>query len=102
MQILDSIRIGGVDYSLNRHPVLNNGEVMLYGQVDYLQCRIDINTGYNRQLQYITLLHEILHVLLHNADINLGEEEEEIIDTCARGMYQVLVDNQTLICAKEG
>jgi hypothetical protein len=41
----------------------------------------------------VTLWHEILHVICSQADINLGEEEEQVVDKIAYGIYQVLQDN---------
>ena len=41
----------------------------------------------------MTLWHEIMHGIEDQAQLELGEERERIIEAFARGVYQVLQDN---------
>lgn len=95
MKIPDTVRIAGVNYPVDFVPSLNDGEKMLYGQVDLEQTCIRLNpdvAGY--QHQCITLWHEILHALINNAHIRMErDKEEEIVEALSRGVYMVLQDN---------
>ena len=95
MKIPDTVRIAGVDYSVDFVPTLNDGVKLLYGQVDFEQTCIHLNpdaAGY--QHQCITLWHEILHALIGNSRIKMdADKEEELVESLSRGIYMVLQDN---------
>lgn len=95
MKIPDSVRINGVEFPVEYIAHLNDGEHKLHGIVNYCNCTISIDPdSQDHQKKCITLWHEILHVLLHNAQIDLPEDEEErIIIALSNGVYQVLQDN---------
>lgn len=104
MKIPNSIRIGGVEYEVKDNiPSLNDGQCLLYGQIDYHDNTIklsDIAQGH--QMKCITLWHEILHGIRNHAGISV-ENEETVVDMFARGIYQVLQDNGgRLFDLKEG
>lgn len=94
MKIPKSIRIAGVEYEVQDNcPSLNDGQQMLYGQIDYHDNVIrisDLTTGH--QMKCLTLWHEILHGI-HNANGLEIENEEAVVEMFARGIYQVLQDN---------
>ena len=94
MKIPKTVRISGIDYQIELLQHLNDGEKVLYGRAEYDQSSIKLNTS-NQEHQFmcVTLWHEILHVICSQADINLGEEEEQVVDKIAYGIYQVLQDN---------
>lgn len=94
MKIPESVRIGGVEYQILDDQVsLNDGQNLLYGQINYHDSTIklsDIAQGH--QMKCITLWHEILHGIRNHAGIEI-EDEENVVDMFARGIYQVLQDN---------
>lgn len=95
MKIPNVIRIGGVDYEIEEHEHLNNGVNVLCGSIDYTSSTIKLNYS-NQKHQYkcISLLHEIIHGIIHHANLEIDESsEEKIVDTVAKGIYQVLQDN---------
>ena len=94
MKIPESVRIGGVEYEVIAGvPSLNDGQNMLYGQIDYHNSTIKLSdVAQGHQMNCITLWHEILHGIRNHAGLEI-ENEEEIIDMFARGIYQVLQDN---------
>lgn len=59
MKIPESIRIGGVEYPVTYKADLNDGTNMLYGQIDYDNCKIELSdtiaTAHERRC--ITLWH---------------------------------------------
>ena len=94
MKIPESIRIGGVEYSVSDVPNLNDGGKVLYGEILFGKAEIHLNSAnQNHEIKCVTLLHEIIHGIADQASLELGNNEERIIDTFAFGIYQVLQDN---------
>ena len=101
MKIPKTVRMNGVDYTVQFVDGLDSGGLVLDGVVDYNQTLISLNTstqGY--QGQCLTFLHEICHVILNNYDCaRLGEtkripkDEETLVEIFSRGFYQFLQDN---------
>lgn len=96
MKIPNSVRIGGVEYEVRYEPNLRLNNNICYGVIDYDNCVITLSEtdGTGHQRRCITLLHEILHGIRNHAGLEI-EKEEEIVDMFARGIYQVLQDNES-------
>lgn len=94
MKIPKSIRIGGVEYEIEFVENLNDGVNMAYGFIDYDESKIQLSStvGTGHQKRCLTLWHEILHGIRKHAGLTI-ENEEEVVDTLARGIYQVIQDN---------
>lgn len=94
MKIPNSVRIGGIEYPIEYTPHLNNSVNLAYGFIDYDNCKIELSStiGTGHEKQCCTLWHEILHGIRHHAGMEI-ENEEEIVDMFAKGIYQVLQDN---------
>ena len=93
MKIPESVRINGVEFAVVKEHRLNDGERMLAGQIRYAQCQIAIMEEASYEYQCLSLWHEIFHGIEEQAQLNLGEDRERIIESFARGVYQVLQDN---------
>jgi hypothetical protein len=95
LKIPEHIRIGGVEYIVVETKGLNNGTQVCYGHIDYEKSIIEFNPerGTGHQFKCQTLWHEILHGIAEHANLEIKEDEEHIIDTLAKGIYQVLQDN---------
>ena len=94
MKIPQSVRIGGVEYPVVYVDNLNNGTNLAYGHIDYDNCRIELSNthGTAHEKRCITLWHEILHGIRNHAGLEI-ENEEDVVDMYAKGIYQVLQDN---------
>lgn len=94
MKIPKSVRIGGVEYSVVYEPQLNDGANMAYGYISYDDCVIKLSDTYGtaHEKRCRTLWHEILHGIRYNAGLEI-ENEEEVVEMFAKGIYQVLQDN---------
>lgn len=86
-----------MDYQILASPQGLAAEEFVFGLVEFEKARIRITTeGVDEQIQKITLLHEVFHIILDNFGIDTGESEEFVVDSLARGMYQILEDNPEL------
>lgn len=94
MKIPDSIRIGGAEYPISYVDNLRHGSVLAYGHIDYENCKIELSgtDGTAHEKRCMTLWHEILHGIGEHAKLEI-ENEEVVVDTLAKGIYQVLQDN---------
>lgn len=94
MKIPESIRIAGVEYKVELVPHLNNGTNLAYGHIDFETSVIELSdtVGTEHQKRCKVLWHEILHGIRENNGMEI-ENEEEIVDMFAKGIYQVLQDN---------
>lgn len=94
MKIPESIRIGGVEYAVIREPFLSLDGRELYGMIDYHQNVIALseNVGMSHEKECLTLWHEIFHGIVNHFGLAL-EDEEQVVEMFARGVYQVLQDN---------
>ena len=95
MKMPDKVRIGGVEYCVVEEDRLNNGEVMLAGEIRHTACEIAIASGYAHEYQCLTLWHEILHGIEMQMQLDLGDKREQIIEAFSHGVYQVLQDNES-------
>lgn len=96
MKIPESVRIGGIEYEIKYAPYLRLNDVLCYGTINYNESIILLSEtdGTGHQKRCCTLWHEILHGIRNHAGLEI-ENEEEVIEMFAKGIYQVLQDNGT-------
>lgn len=94
MKIPGSIRIAGVEYEVVLVPNLMNGAVAAYGHIDFENSRIALSDtfGTEHQKRCLILWHEILHGIREANGMEI-DNEEQIVEMFAKGIYQVLQDN---------
>ena len=94
MKIPGSIRIAGVEYEVVLVPHLMNGATAAYGHIDFENSRISLSDtfGTEHQKRCLILWHEILHGI-REANGMVIDNEEQIVEMFAKGIYQVLQDN---------
>lgn len=94
MKIPESLRIGGVEYAVRYEENLRLDNDLKKGVIDYLEHTITLsaNDATEHQARCQTLLHEILHGIRDYFGMEI-ENEEDVVDMFAKGLYQVLQDN---------
>ena len=97
MRILEKIRIGSVDYTVemtDNNVVVDNQAC--YGSISYTDhvIKIDKKLG-DRQRVELTMLHEMFHGVLHERGIKI-DDEESIVESLAKGLHQIVRDNQEM------
>ena len=93
MKIPESIRVGGVEYKVIVEPRLNDGQKMLAGQYRPMDCQIAVCEEGGHEYKCLSMWHEIMHAIENQAQLDLGDQQEKVIEAFARGVYQVLQDN---------
>lgn len=93
---MDKIRIVGFDYDIKKvdMPLVDNQGC--FGIVDNIATVIELKKDNPPQKQAETLLHEILHAILFQFDVELEDDKEEkVVKALAKGLHQVVKDNGT-------
>jgi len=93
MKLPNSIRIGGVEFKVIVEPRLNDGLKMLAGRIRHMDCEIAVAEECSHEYKCLSMWHEIMHGIEDQAQLDLGDNREKIIEAFARGVYQVLQDN---------
>jgi hypothetical protein len=96
MKIPESVRIGGVEYAINYVDNLRHGNQAAYGHISFDDSVIELSDtdGTEHQKRCMILWHEIIHGIVEHANMDVSKSDEEaIVDTIAKGIYQVLQDN---------
>lgn len=93
MNIPERIRIGGIEYSICNKDVVVVDLHECTGSIHYGDGIIELsNIQSGHDSRCVTLLHEVLHGIARHMGLEM-ENEEEIVDAFARGLYMVLQDN---------
>lgn len=103
MNIPEKVRIGSMDYIVkltDETIVLNSRECK--GMIDYEFHEIKINNQVqDKQSQEQTFLHELIHGIIRERNLDLQNSDEEIItDEIAVGLHQVIRDNPEIFNKK--
>lgn len=93
MKVPEKVRIAGVEYAVCREWKLNDGQHVLAGQIHYDKAKISLSEDLQGDAVLLTLWHEIMHGIVRNAQLDL-EDEEAVVEAMARGIFQVLADNE--------
>jgi hypothetical protein len=99
MEIPKIIRIGSCDYTVNQvDKTLVINAIQCKGTIDYDFHRIDLDTSVqDKQGQEQTLLHEIIHGIVRERNLDLqNSDNETITDEIAMGLHQVIRDNPNI------
>ena len=94
MKVPKRVKVGAMTYDVNKvkRPV-TLGSKVCYGTISYDELIIELDDRYPEQKLHRTFLHELLHAIAVDRGIELGEQEEEIVDAFAIGLYALIVDN---------
>lgn len=94
--MIEKVRIDSAIYT-----VVETDEVIVVegiqcgGSIDYQKGIITISTLLCERQKYITLWHEIMHGIFNERGVD-ARNEESAVDSIAKGVIQVLMDNPEL------
>lgn len=105
MNIPEKIRIGSSDYSIvtsDETLIVNRQECK--GMIDYEFHKIKINNSVqDKQGQEQTFLHELVHGIIRERNLDLeNADEETIVEEIAMGLHQVIRDNCNILLECDG
>lgn len=98
MSLPDTIRIGGITYTVKVVERLTGDTGRLDGEIKYGSTEILVDGDLNEQGAFQTMWHEVLHGILTQSG-RWGEDHkklEGIVEAIAYGLVQVLADNPGL------
>lgn len=95
MNIPDYVRISGIEYKVKYVPNLNDGCKLCYGHIDFDRCEIQISKTieFDEQKQIVTLLHEVIHGIIEEYNVDMSDEESAV-KGISKGLFQVIRDNE--------
>ena len=89
------VKIGYLTYEVREVPYIEvNGNEAANGEADYEKIEIQIRKALLHPKKREVLLHEILHCVCVDGNIELSENEIEVL---AAGLTRFLVDNISLV-----
>lgn len=93
MNIPDKIKIGSKFYDVSiSDKVLLLDREECGGLIDYEQMTIELNDQRSKQKVEHNCLHEIVHAICRDRDINF-EDNEKTVESFAKGLHALIVDN---------
>lgn len=96
---LSTIRIDTQDYTVTytTNPIINTDHRECFGQICLNNKQITIKADRPPFAQYQTLLHELVHGIIHERGIEYGTSSEETaVDEIACGILGLVRDNPGL------
>ena len=95
--MIESVRIGHRRYRIQEWSDAELVTTDSYGQCDKQRGIIYICTHLDAIVVADTFLHEILHAVWHEYNLQDDDREERIVHTLATGLTQVMHDNPELL-----
>lgn len=102
MNIPGVIRIGSCYYDVEfTNEVMTLNKVEVSGIIDYNNHVIQLRSSIGDvQQQEQTFLHEVVHGIVRDRSLDLGENEEMIVEEISKGLHQVILDNPRMFMDK--
>lgn len=93
MTIPDKVKIGGIMFDVVFQDEISEREKEIDGRIIYDKQIIRIKSGMAKEYTESVFLHEVLHGIVIQFQIDFGDNEERNIERLAYAIYQVLKDN---------
>ena len=97
MNIPEKIRVLHQTYRVSEVDNLHDRADDLYGQVQYLEERILLNSGASGESKKAALMHETIHVIDEMFQIGLEEKQVEQLGV---GIYNLIRDNPEMFISE--
>lgn len=86
------IDILGVKYSIVKKPLMR--EKNCWGEIDYLNQKIELEEALTNEKLNVVLLHEILHGIFETLGFASENADEHLVQSLATAIYKMLADNK--------
>jgi hypothetical protein len=94
------LKIGGAIYTVNEVDGLMR-KLSLFGNVDFSDCIIQIDTDISDERKEQTLIHEMLHAVHFEAGYDPSDQDEDMINRASNVLHQVIVDNIDILATPD-
>jgi hypothetical protein len=88
------VNILGVTYRVKEVKVVNKQD-WRKGQIDFVKCRIRIDSSMSRKMKEQTLMHEVLHGILEGLGMEELNSDERAVQSIASALHLALT-SQTI------
>lgn len=86
--------MGGATYAIRlEHMDKNDEGFSRFGETDYLQETITINSDFPLERQEQTFFHELMHAVFFESSNSEASSDERLVDSTGLMLYQVFKDN---------
>jgi hypothetical protein len=92
--MVNKVRIGGIDYSVQSKEYVIDDNVAMRGRITYSPALIELDAKMAIDVIYETLLHEVFHGISTQQNLDLSEN---IVESLGQNMYAFLKNNPKLL-----
>lgn len=82
------INVLGVVYIVTEVDIINKNERLL-GHIDHVNQEIQLERGLGEDVKSQTLIHEVLHAILHGLGYSELHGDEQLVQSLATALHQV-------------
>lgn len=93
MELPKHVKISGIKYAVVLKKRLEDSGDVCWGFTNYSKSVIYIRNGLSSQKQRQTLIHEMLHVMMHEAGLDDICNDEKIVNPLGNMLDNVLASN---------
>ncbi|MDH5106310.1 hypothetical protein OQI89_10650 [Lentilactobacillus diolivorans] len=97
MKQISDVNIAGIKYRIKWAKNLEDDSQPCWGLTNYQQATITIRKGLSPQKSRQTLIHEMVHAMLHEAGIDDLCNDEKLVNPLGNILNETLIDNQDLL-----
>ena len=102
MKLPEKVLIDDVEYSLRKCgleelQIESENFDDVFGLTDYKPSQIDICEGMSDSQTKVTLMHEIIHAILHERGFDNASNDESLVDGLAHALRMLAKQNPELI-----
>jgi len=94
------LKVGGAIYTVHEVEGLLR-KISMYGNVEFGDCVIQIDSAMTDERKEQTIIHEMLHAIHFEAGYNPEEQDEDTINRTANVLHQVIVDNIDILATPD-
>lgn len=95
--MMTRINISGIDYEIvYRTSPVDNGQ-LVWGYTDYEHAKIVINSDLAGQKQRQTLMHELVHVAIHESGRDDLCNDETLVNPLGNVLFSMIAFNKDLV-----
>lgn len=94
-----NVKVGNFIYEVDEtDEVITLDNMVCQGLCDSGNQQIKIDNKLTQQSKERVFLHELVHAICFDKELDFGDETENVVDALAKGIHGVIIDNPNLLC----